>query len=114
MPFDRQKKLIHGLELETMQISILNEHNFVYSDNKLWTQSLYARGTQKKFDCFKADKFCRVLWTLQHIAWSFYQLSKFQEHILLYLKKSFYVEQKMREMIEMRKQYIEDKGFEFI
>ena len=75
------------------------------------TESFYTTGTQKKIDCFKVDGFCAHLFEAMGC---FYHYCPCQEARPSLTEKDIERGNKKREMDQMRKQYIKEKGYNVV
>ena len=73
-------------------------------------ESFYTTGTQKKIDCFNVDGFCGHCNTVLEAMGCFYHYCPCQEARAVLTEQVIQRGTKKREMDEMRKQYIEEKG----
>ena len=77
-------------------------------------ESFYTTGTQKKIDCFKVDGFCAHCKTVFEAMGCFYHYCPCQEARPSLTEEDIERGNKKREMDQMRKQYIEEKGFNVV
>ena len=73
-------------------------------------ESFYTTGTQKKIDCFEVDGFCAHCNTVFEAMGCFYQYCPCQEARLSLTEEDIERSNKRREIDQMRKQYIKEKG----
>ena len=71
-------------------------------------------GTQKKIDCLKVDGFCAHCNTVFEAMGCFYHYCSCQEARPALIEEDIERGNKKREMDEMRKQYIKDKGYNVV
>ena len=76
--------------------------------------SFYITGTQKTIDCFKADGFCAHCNTVFEGMGCFYHYCPYQEARPFLTEKYIERGNKKREMDQMRKQYINEKGYNVV
>ena len=76
-------------------------------------ESFYTTGTQKKIDCFKVDGFCAHCITVFEAIGCFYHYCSCQEARTSLTEKDIERGKKW-EMYKMRKQYIKEKGYNFV
>ena len=74
-------------------------------------ESFYTTGTQKKIDCFKVDGFCAHCKIVFEAMGCFYQYCLCQETRPSLTEEDIERGNKKREMDQMRKQYIKEKGY---
>ena len=77
-------------------------------------ESFYTTGTQKKIDCFKVDVFCAHCKTVFEAMRCFYHYCSCQEARPALTEEDIKRGNKKREMDQMRKQYIEEKGYNVV
>ena len=77
-------------------------------------ESFYTTGTQKKIDCFKVDGFCAHCNTVFEAMGCFYHYCSCQEARPALTEEDIERGNKKREMDQMRKQYIKEKGFNVV
>ena len=77
-------------------------------------ESFYTTGTQKKIDCFKVDGFCAHCNTVFEAMGCFYHYCPCQETRVSLTEEDIERGNKKREMDQMRKQYIKEKGFNVV
>ena len=78
-------------------------------------ESFYTTGTQRKIDCFKVDGFCAHCNTVFEAMGCFYHYCPCQEARRLSLTdEDIERGNKKREMDQMRKQYIKEKGYNVV
>ena len=77
-------------------------------------QSFYTTGTQKKIDCFKVDGLCTHCKTVFEAMGCFYHFCECQEARSSLSEKDIERGNKKREMNQMRKQYIKEKGYNVV
>ena len=76
--------------------------------------NFYTTGTQQKIDCFKADGFCAHCITVFKALGCFYHYCPCQEARRALTEDDIKNSNKRREMDQMRKQYIEEKGYNIV
>ena len=74
-------------------------------------ESFYTTGTQKKIDCFKVDGFCAHCNTVFETMGCFYHYCPCQEARPSLTEEDIERGNEEREMDQMRKQYIKEKGY---
>ena len=74
-------------------------------------ESFYTTGTQKNIDCFKADGFCALFNTVFEAIGCFYHYCPYQKARLSLTDEDIECGNKKREMDQMRKQHIKEKGY---
>ena len=77
-------------------------------------ESFYTTGTQKKIDCFKVDGFCARCKTVFEVMGCFYQYCPCQEARPSLIEEDIERGNKKREMDQMGKQYIKEKGYNVV
>ena len=77
-------------------------------------ESFYTTGTQKKIDCFKVDGFCAHCNTVFEAMGCFYHYCSCQEARPALTDEDIERGNKKREMDQMRKQYIKEKGYNIV
>ena len=77
-------------------------------------ESFYTTGTQKKIDCFKVDGFCAHCKTVFEALGCFYHYCSCQEARSSLIEEDMERGNKKREMDQMRKQYIKEKGYNVV
>ena len=77
-------------------------------------ESFSTTGTQKKIDCFKVDGFCAHCNTVFEAMGCFYHCCPCQEARPSLTEKDIERGNKKREMDQMRKQYIKEKGYNVV
>ena len=77
-------------------------------------ESFYTTGTQQKIDCFKVDGFCAHCKTVFEAMGCFYHYCSCQEARLALTEEDIKRGNKKREMDQMRKQYIKEKGYNVV
>ena len=77
-------------------------------------ESFYTTGTQKKIDCFKVDGFCAHCNTVFDAMGCFYHDCPCQEARPSLTEEDIERRNKKREMDQMRKQYIKERGFNVV
>ena len=77
-------------------------------------EGFYTTGTQKKIDCFKVDGFCAQCETVFEAMGCFYHYCPCQEARLSLTEEDIERGNKRREMDQMRKQYIKEKGYNIV
>ena len=77
-------------------------------------ESFYTTGTQKKIDCFKVDGFCAHCNTVFEAMGCFYHYCSCQEARPALTEEDIERGNKKREMDQMRKQYIKEKGYNVV
>ena len=77
-------------------------------------ECFYITGTQKKIDCFKVDGFCAHCKTVFEAMGCFYHYCPCHEARPSLTEEDIERGNKKREMDQMRKQYIEENGFNFV
>ena len=77
-------------------------------------ESFYTTGNQKKIDCFKADGFCAHCNTVFEVMGCFYHYCPCQEARPSLTEKDIKRSNKRREMDQIRKQYIKEKGYKVV
>ena len=74
-------------------------------------ESFYTTGAQKMIDCFKVDGFCAHCKTVFEAMRCFYHYCPCQEARLSLTEEDIECGNKKREMDQIRKQYIKEKGY---
>ena len=74
----------------------------------------YTTGTQKKIDCFKVDGFCAHCNTVFAAMGCFYNYCSCQEARPALIEEDIERGNKKREMDQMRKQYVKEKGYNIV
>ena len=74
-------------------------------------ESFYTTRTQEKVDCFNAEGFCGNCNTVFEAMGRFYHYCSCQEARLALTEEDIQRGTKMKETDEMRRQYIDDKGY---
>ena len=74
-------------------------------------ESFYTQGTPKKIDCFNADVFCAHCHTVFETMGCFYHCWSYQDVRRAPTEKTIQRGSKKRDLEEMRRQYIEEKGY---
>ena len=77
-------------------------------------ESFYTTGTQKKIDCFKLDGFCAHCNTVFEAMGCFYHYCSCQEARPSLTEVDIERGNKKRELDQMRKQYIKEKGYNVV
>ena len=77
-------------------------------------ESFYNTGTQKKIDCFKVEGFCAQCKTVFEAMGCFYHYCPCQEARPSLTDDDIESGNKKREMDQMRKQYIKEKGYNVV
>ena len=77
-------------------------------------ESFYTTGTQKNIDCFKVDGFCAHCNTVFEAMGCFYHYFPCQEAQPSLTEEDIGRGNKRREMDQMRKQYIKEKGYNVV
>ena len=77
-------------------------------------ESFNTTGNQKKIDCFKVDGFCAHCNTVFEAMGCFYHYCPCQEARPVLTEEDIKRGNKKREMDQMRKQYIEEKGYNVV
>ena len=77
-------------------------------------EKFYTTGTQKKIDCFKVDGFCAHCNIVFEAMGCFYHYCPCQEARPSLTEEDIERGNKKREMDQMRKQYIKEKGFNVV
>ena len=77
-------------------------------------ESFYTTGTQKKIGCFKVDGFCAHCKTVFEAMGCFYHYCPCQEARPSLTDEDIESGNKKREMDQMKKQYIKEKGYNFV
>ena len=77
-------------------------------------QSFYTTGTQKKIDCFKVDGFCAHCNFVFEAMGCFYHYCSCQEAGTALTEEDIERGNKKREMDQMGKQYIKEKGYKVV
>ena len=77
-------------------------------------ESFHTTGTQKKIDCFKVDGFCEHCKNVFEAMGCFYHYCPCQEARLSLTEEDIEGAHKRREMDQMRKQYIKEKGYNVV
>ena len=77
-------------------------------------ESFYKTGSQKKTDCFNADGFCGDCNTVFEAMGCFYPYRFCQEARTSLTEEVFNLQQKKREIDELRKHYIEENGYSVV
>ena len=77
-------------------------------------ESFYTTGTQKNIDCFKVDGFCAHCKTVFEAMGCFCLYCSCQEARLSLTEEEIEHGNKKREMDQMRKQYIKEKGYNVV
>ena len=77
-------------------------------------ESFYTTGAQKKIDCFKVDCFCAHCKTVFEAMGCFYHYCPCQETRPSLTEEDIERGLKKREMDQMRKQYIKEKGYKVV
>ena len=77
-------------------------------------ESFYSTGTQKTIDCFKVDGFCAHCKNVFEAMGCFYHYFPCQEARPSLTEEDIERGNKKREMDQMRKQYIKEKGYKFV
>ena len=77
-------------------------------------ESFYTTGTQKKIDCFKLDGFCAHCKTVFEAMGCFHQYCPCQEARPALTEEDIERGNKKREMDQMRKHYIKEKGYNVV
>ena len=77
-------------------------------------ESFHTTGTQKKIDCFKIDGFCAHCKTVFEAMGCFYHYCPCQEARTSPTEEDIERDNKKREMDQMRKQYIREKGYNVV
>ena len=77
-------------------------------------ESFYTAGTQKKIDCFKVDGFCAHCKTVFEALGCFYHYRPCQAARPSLTEEDIERGNKKREMDQMRKQYIKQKGYNIV
>ena len=72
------------------------------------------KGTQRKIDCFKVDGFCAHCNTVFEAMGCFHHYCSCQEARPSLFEKDIERGNKKREMNQMRKQYIKEKGYNVV
>ena len=73
--------------------------------------SFYTTGTQKTIDCFSVDGFCEHCNTVFEAMGVIIITVPVKKHVLLLQRKRFRGERKKREMDELRRYYLIEKGY---
>ena len=76
--------------------------------------SFYTTGTQKKIDCFKVDGFCAHFNTVFEAMGCFNHYCPCQEARPSLNEDDTERGNKLKEMVQMRKQYIKEKGYNVV
>ena len=77
-------------------------------------RSFYTTGTQKKIDCFKLDGFCAHCKTVFEAMGCYYRNFPCQKARPSLTEEDSERGNKKREMNQMRKQYIKEKGYNVV
>ena len=77
-------------------------------------ESFYATGTQKKIDAYNVVGFCGHCSTVFEAMGCYYHLCPYQEARPSLTEEEIQRGIKKRELDELRKQYIQEKGYDFI
>ena len=77
-------------------------------------ESFYSTGTQKKIDCFKVDGFCAHCKTVFEAMGCFCHYCPCQETRPSLTEENIERGHKKREMDQMRKQYVKQKGYNVV